>query len=206
MSPDIKCILPYKKTFIGYASTARISSLNPLKKNQRNLDLQYYKIVRDTLKPTIAVVEDIDSPSIGSYWGEIKVAIHKALGCMATITNGGVRDLTEVEKMGFGYFANCVLVSHGYVHIIDYNCPVKVGGLLIKPGDLLCADMHGVISIPLSVAPKLAQICQKIQYSEKPVLEKCSQYFTQRLKGLISINEIKEALDETKQRKPKMVK
>lgn len=103
----------------------------------------------------------------------------------------------------FGYFANCVLVSHGYVHIIDYNCQVKVGGLLVKPGDLIYADIHGVISISLSIAPKLAQICQKIQYSEKPVLEKCLPYFTQ---GLISINEIKEVLDEMKQRKPKMVK
>ena len=203
MSSDIKCILPYEKTFIGYASTARISSLNPPKKNQRNLELQYYEIVRNTFKPTIAVVEDIDSPPIGSYWGEIKVSIHKALGCIATITNGGVRDLTEVEKMGFGYFANCVLVSHGYVHIIDYNCQVKVGGLLIKPGDLICADMHGVILVPLSIVPKLAQICQKIQYSEKPVLEKCRPYFTQ---GIISINEIKEVLDEMKKRKPKIVK
>lgn len=104
--------------------------------------------------------------------------------------------------MGFGYFANCVLVSHGYVHIIDYNYPVKVGGLLIKPGDLLCADMHGVISIPLSVVPKLAQTCQKIQYSEKPVLEKCQPYFTH---STISINEIKEALDEMKKRKTKIV-
>jgi len=203
MSPDIKCILPYKKTFIGYASTAKVSSLNPPKKNQKDLEFQYYEAVRDTFKPTIAVVEDIDSPPIGSYWGEIKVSIHKALGCIATITNGGVRDLTEVEKMGFGYFANCVLVSHGYVHIVDYNCPVKVGGLLIKPGDLLCADRHGVISIPLSITPKLAQICGEIQDSEKPVLEKCQPYFTQ---GVISINEIKEALDKMKKRRPKMVK
>jgi len=201
MSPDIKPILATKKTIIGYASTAKISSLNPPKKNQKNLELQYYKTVRDAFKPTIAVIEDIDFPPIGSYWGEIKVSIHKALGCIATITNGGVRDLKEVEKMSFGYFAKNVLVSHGYVNIINYNCPVKVGGLLIKPGDLLCADIHGVVSIPLSIAPKLAQICQKIQYSEKPVLEKCQQYFTH---GLISMNEIKEVLDKMKQRKPKM--
>lgn len=177
--------------------------MNSSKKNQKNLDLQYYEIVRNTFKPTITVVEDIDSTPIGSYWGEIKVSIHKALGCIATITNGGVRDLAEVEKMGFGYYASCVLVSHGYVHIIDYNCQVKVGGLLIKPGDLICADMHGVILIPLSIASKLAQICQKIQYSEKPVLEKCRSYFTQ---GTISINEIKKVLDEMKKRKPKIVK
>ena len=111
MSSDIKCILPYEKAFIGYASTAKISSLNPPKKNQRNLELQCYKTVRDTFKPTIAVIEDIDFPPIGSYWGEIKVSIYKALGCIGAITNGGVRDLTEVEKMGFGYFASCVLVS-----------------------------------------------------------------------------------------------
>lgn len=195
MSPDIKPILPIKKTIVGYAATIKISSINSQKNKKENIRLNYYKKVKDSLKPTIVVVEDIDSPSIGSFWGEITVSIHKALGCIGTITSGGVRDLKEVDKIGFGYFAKNILVSHGYIHIIDYNCQVKVGGLLIKPGDLLCADMHGAILIPLSIASKLSPICQKLQYSEKPVLGKCKQYFD-KSSGLLSINELGEALDK----------
>ncbi len=51
------------------------------------------------------------------------------------------------EELGFHFFSSCVTVSHAYVHMVDFGAPVKVGGLLVKPGDLLMGDKHGVISI-----------------------------------------------------------
>lgn len=201
MGPEIKCFLPIKKPIIGYACTVKMSSLNPPKDDQKKLWLSYYESVRNTSNPTIVVVEDIDSPPIGSFWGEVRASIHKALGCVGTITNGGVRDINEVKNLNFAYFAYCLLVSHGYVHIIDYNCPVKVGGIEVKPGDLLHADIHGVINVPKKIVPNLADVCRKIQDSEKPVFKRCRQYFNQ---GSISKGEIQEALEEMNRRKPKL--
>ncbi len=201
MGSEIKCILPLKKPIIGYACTVKISSLNPPKDAQKKLWLSYYECVRNISNPTVVVVEDIDSTPIGSFWGEVRAAIHKALGCIGTITNGGVRDINEVNNLNFAYFAYCILVSHGYVHIIDYNCSVKVGGIKVKPGDLLHADIHGVIKVPKKIVSDLIDVCRKIQDSEKPVLERCQQYFNQ---GSISKDEIQEVLEEMNRRKPKL--
>src|SRR4029434_9249423 len=75
-------------------------------------------------EPRVVVVQDLDRQPIGSMWGEVNGSIHKALGCIGTVTDGGVRDLDEVRAMGFYYFASCILVSHAYIHLIDFGNPV----------------------------------------------------------------------------------
>ncbi len=133
--------------------------------------MEYYETLQKTARPSIAVIEDIDPVPVGSFWGEVNATVHKSLGCVGTITNGGVRDLNEVGPLGFGFFAKDLLVSHGYIHIEDYNCPVKIGGLEVKPGDLLAADRHGVVLIPNEIAGQLADACKKAADAEMPVLD-----------------------------------
>ncbi len=173
MTPEIKCILPYGKTMIGYACTAKVSAANP--PTQEHLDnwMKYYEVLQKTPRPAIAVAEDIDPEPCGSWWGEVNATVHKSLGAVGTITNGGVRDLNEVGPLGFGFFAKCLLVTHGYIHIEEYNTPVTIGGVTVNPGDLLAADIHGVVLIPAEVAPELAAACKKAADAEMPVLENC---------------------------------
>ena len=49
--------------------------------------------------------------------------MHKALGAIGLITDGGVRDLDEVEAIGFQFLATEILVSHAYVHLIEFGAP-----------------------------------------------------------------------------------
>lgn len=173
MSPLIKQIIPYERTMIGYACTAKFSAAKPATKEQQEMWMKYAAKVQSTPRPSIAVIEDIDPTPVGSFWGEVNATQHKALGCVGVITNGGVRDLKEVESLGFGYYASCVLVAHAYNHIEDYDCPVTIGGVTVNPGDLLAADRHGVVLIPNQVATELADACRKIAAAELPVLENC---------------------------------
>ena len=66
------------------------------------------------------------------------------VGCVGSVTNGGVRDPTEVEAIGFRLFVQHAIVSHAYCHIVEFGKPEKVGALTLRSGDLLHADMHGV--------------------------------------------------------------
>ena len=176
-SPLIKCILPCDKPLVGYACTAKISAMRPPTPEQQGLLVSYYAKVKETPFPTLAVIEDIDPAPIGSFWGEVQSSIHKALGCIGVITSGGVRDLDEADKLGFKYFAGCILVSHAYVHVEDCDCPVNIGGLTVRPGDLLHADKHGVVLIPGEIASELADACRKVQWSEEPVIQGCRERF-----------------------------
>ena len=98
--------------------------------------------------PLVAVLEDLDEPPGGAMWGEWNSHVHQALGCVGTITQGAVRDLDALERIGFHTFSTSVSVAHGYGAFIDHGTPVTVAGLTINPGDLLVADLHGVLRIP----------------------------------------------------------
>ena len=173
MNQSIKCILPNGKTMIGYANTARVSAISPSSTDQTKIWMEYYSKLQTTPRPSIAVIQDSDFVPTGSFWGEVNATVHKSLGCVGTVTNGGVRDLNEVEQLSFGYFASCLLVTHAYIHIEEFDCPVHVGGLTVNPGDLIAADRHGVILIPEEIAHQLAYACKKAGDAELPVLEGC---------------------------------
>ena len=88
-------------------------------------------------------MHDLDYPNpVGSFWGEVQSNIHNRLGCVGTVTDGGVRDLDEMRAAGFFAFASEVLVSHAYVHLVDVSVPVTVGGLTVHPGDIVMGDQH----------------------------------------------------------------
>ena len=99
--------------------------------------------------------------------------IHKALKCAGTVTDGSVRDLDEVREAGFHFFSSCVSVSHAFVHLVEMGVPVKVGGLVVKPGDLIMGDKHGVISIPLDIARDVPRAAQFVEDWERRVISFC---------------------------------
>ena len=172
MDSSIQQIIPYEKTFIGYVCTGVISASNPPVGDNRPLARKYFEQFHQYEAPTISVIQDVDSKPVGSFWGEVNATVHKALGCVATVTNGGVRDLREVKALGFGYFAKETLVSHGYVHFEDCCTPVFIGNLLLTPGDLIAADEHGVVLIPSGVAKELLEACRLTALAEMPILER----------------------------------
>jgi regulator of RNase E activity RraA len=177
MLPDIKCIFPELGPMIGYASTAIISADSP--DGRRIQHPEWWEVMGKIPEPRVAVIHDLDRPVTGSFWGEVNANIHKALRCVGTVTDGSVRDLDEVRELGFHFFANCVSVSHAYVHLVEVGIPVKVGGLVVRPGDLIMGDKHGVISIPLEIARDVPKAAQLIEDWERRVINFCkSKEFT----------------------------
>jgi regulator of RNase E activity RraA len=92
---------------------------------------------------------------------------------VGVVTNGHVRDLDEVRSLGFHMFAGGVCVSHAYVDLVDFGTPVKVGGLQVRPGDLLHGDQHGVLSIPEEIADEIPAAVGKVMEREQRILQYC---------------------------------
>jgi len=181
MFPEIKCIFPELGAMIGYAVTAVISADSP--EGRRIQPPDWWEMILKIPEPRVIVIHDIDHPVVGSFWGEVNANIHKALGCVGTVTDGSVRDLDEVREMGFHFFSSCVTVSHAYVHLVEMGIPIKVGGLVVKPGDLILGDKHGVISIPLEIARDVPKAAQLVEDWERPVINYC-KYKDFNIEGL----------------------
>src|SRR5437762_5695973 len=103
-----------------------------------------------------------------------------------TLFRSSVRDLDEVRALGFQFAAAHVSVSHAYVHMVDFGLPVKVGGLWVKPGDLVHADQHGVVSIPKEIAGQVAEAVAKVEADERKIIGVCQSrdFSADKLKDL----------------------
>ena len=171
MSHEIKCMFPEMQPMVGYAFTARMRAEFEAKKAPPVS--AYRRAVLAAPGPKILVLQDEDQTPIGSFWGEVNANIHRALGCVGTITDGGVRDLNEVRALTFHFFARTVLVSHAYVHLQGWGEPVQVGGMTVRPGDLLHADQHGVVLIPHEIAHDVARATAEVERKERIVIAAC---------------------------------
>jgi regulator of RNase E activity RraA len=70
--------------------------------------------------------------------------------------------------------------------MVDFGLPVKVGGLVIRPGDLLHGDQHGVIVIPPEIAGRIPEAAARIEARERTMIAVCQ-------KPGVSLEEIKAA-------------
>ena len=174
INDDIHPFFPELGTMIGYAATARASAASPPTGKQASLRYELMELLLTLPEPRILVIEDIDSPGgLGAFWGEVQTNIHRRLGCIGTVTNGGVRDLDEVRAMGFQFFAKRAIPSHAYVHLVDVGQPVTIGGLTVNTGDIIHGDQHGVTRIPLEIAADIPHAAEQIEAREKTIINYC---------------------------------
>lgn len=159
---------------VGFARTARIRALAPpteapdVIKARR---MAYYKYMAEGDRPAVCVVQDLDVPNaIGAYWGEVNTNIHKAFGLAGTLTDGVMRDLGDLAE-GYPVVAGSVGPSHGFVHVVDFDQPVRVHGLDIRPGDLVHADRHGAVIVPEDVIPLLSDAIGTLMRAEGIVFD-----------------------------------
>jgi len=171
-----KCIFPAMPPVVGYAITGRIrTTAPPIAGLCYYQNVEWWEYVASVPGPKIVVLADMDrAPGVGAFFGEIHAQISKALGCVAYVTNGAVRDLAALEAARFQCFAGSVSVSHAYAHIVEMAEPVEIGSLKILPGDILHADRHGVQTIPQEIASQLPRVVSEIASRERELIRLCA--------------------------------
>lgn len=178
---SVRCLFPKLPPLVGYAATVRIRCAGPPAEGRVAVErTEWWNQLLAVPGPRVVVIQDVsERPGFGSFIGEVHARVLQALGCVGVVTNGSVHDLPGVEAAGFRLFAGGVAVSHAYVHIVDFGGPVEVGGLKVKPGDLLHADQHGVLSVPPEIAAAIPAAAARLLERERKVIALCqSKDFT----------------------------
>ncbi len=146
---ETRDFMPQMGPMVGYAVTV---VFEPSKKAHRDTNpnawTEYREYVAMAPGPKIVVVQDLDKPRmIGAFWGEVNSNIHRALGCVGTITDGAIRDVDEMTNAGFKALARRMCVGHAFSHPVRWGCEVEVFGRKVSPGDLIHADKHGFLVV-----------------------------------------------------------
>lgn len=189
---SVHCMFPQFPSQVGYAVTARIrTSATPIAGRCYYDRPEWWAYLLTIPEPRFIVVEDVDHmPGLGALFGEIHATISAALGVCAYATNGAVRDLPGIQSTGLQVFAGNIAVSHAYAHVIEFGEPVEIGGLQVKPGDLLHGDQHGVLSVPISIAGDIPQVAHEMLRMEKELIDFCRsagfslQKLTERMRSI----------------------
>jgi regulator of RNase E activity RraA len=175
MDASIKCRFDDLPPITGYAVTARIRTSLPPMVQHRYIDrTDWWMSIVDVPAPRIVVIEDVDTPpGVGALLGQVHASILRALGCVGLATNGAVRDLPELHRLGFQCFSRQVAVSHAYAHIFEFGKPVRVGGLQIEPRTLLHGDRHGLVEVPLDIAGRIPAVAADMAARDRRIIAFC---------------------------------
>jgi len=172
---SIRCMFKDAPPMVGYAATARLRSGEPPMVGGTFRDrADFWNSILEIPAPRVLVLEDMDKPpGRGAFVGDMHAAILKALGCIGYLTNGAVRELPALRTMGIQLFAGSVAVSHAYAHIFDVGAKVKVGGMEVRPGELLHGDRHGVLTVPAQIGARIPGAAAELQRAERKVIDFC---------------------------------
>ena len=187
----IHCQFKELPPVVGYAATARIRSANPPMGSSGYFyydRADWWNQILTIPAPRIVVIEDLDDPAgLGAFVGAVHANILRALGCVALVTSGSVRDVPDIRSTGFQVFAANVAVSHAYAHVFDFGSAVRVGGLNISPGELVQGDLHGVQTIPLEIADRVPAKARDILKRRKRLIDLCraGDFSLEKLQELI---------------------
>jgi 4-hydroxy-4-methyl-2-oxoglutarate aldolase len=189
---SIRCMFEDAPPMVGYAVTARLRSGEPPMVGRKFHDrADFWNAILQIPAPRVLVLQDEDEPAgRGAFVGDMHAAILKALNCIGYLTNGAVRELPAVRAMGMWLFAGSVAVSHAYAHIFDIGCVAKVGGMEVRPGDLLHGDRHGVLTIPNEIAARVPRIAAELRQAEQKVIEFCGS-------SSFSVTELSEVMKKS---------
>lgn len=172
MDGRIRACFPEMPPMVGYAATATFHA-----SFEREAGLAYATLDDQVARfaelpgPPIVIFQDLDDPPVAATFGEVMCSSYQSFGAVGLITSGAARDLDQVRRLGFPAFSGGVICSHGYSTITSVGKTVRVGGIAVRPGELLHADANGVTTIPHEIASEVAGAAAEFVACEQIVLD-----------------------------------
>lgn len=86
-------------------------------------------------------------------WGGLLSTAAKVRGAAGAVMDGLVRDIRDIRSMAFPVYHGGIgpLDSKGRGEVVRIDVPVRVGGVLVHPGDILFGDADGCVVIPQAI-------------------------------------------------------
>lgn len=152
---------------IGRAKTTLWARVNGKETNPYELELRAVDECRDG---DIFVAAAGGDP-ISGVWGELLSTAASARGSAGAIIDGGVRDVAKIRAMDYPVFARstCVRDSKNRQTVVEIDAAVEVGSVSIRTGDLIVADVDGVVVVPRDIEEKVVRAAWTKAHEESRV-------------------------------------
>ena len=126
----------------------------------------------DDVPPGAVVVLDNGGRTDCTVWGDILTAMAADRGVGGTVIDGVCRDVQRALGTGYPIYSRGRFMRTGKdrVEVSDVNRPVTVGGVQVRPGDLLLGDADGVLAVPAELVDQVLGVCTVVSEREEAIL------------------------------------
>jgi regulator of RNase E activity RraA len=152
------------KRICGPAATVLEAATDEFVPPQHALDL-----IDEAPRGSVIVISIAGGEPNVAVWGGLMTAGAVANEHAGAILDGGVRDLAEIRRdYDFPVFARDVSpgTTLGRYKTVAAQVPVEVGGVVVHPGDIVVADVDGVVVVPRGKAAEVLAMAQEIDARE----------------------------------------
>ncbi|MGF9713635.1 RraA family protein [Paenibacillus sp. JMULE4] len=133
-------------------------------------NLMVHKAI-DMAGPGDVIVVDAGGDLTNAIMGEIMVNIAKKNGIEGFIIDGAIRDMEPIRDMNYPLYAKGVTHRGPYKDGPgEINVPIQLGGVIVRPGDVILADMDGVVVVPYEHAEALIGKVRQTMAAERKIM------------------------------------
>ena len=131
----------------------------------------------DSCRPDDVFIAAAAGSMRSGLWGELLSTAARRGGCVGALVDGAVRDVEKMRRMQFPIWARgtCIYDSRDRNRVIDVDVPVEIDGVRIAPGDLVVADVDGVVAFPASSAPSVLAAAESRFEDEERLMQRLEQ-------------------------------
>jgi 4-hydroxy-4-methyl-2-oxoglutarate aldolase len=120
---------------------------------------------------SVLVIDGASNPHVNSYGG-IAGATTKHYGLVGCVSDSVMRDVDEYKGYGLPVYARGIVQQsvRGRSSCAGYGIDVQLGGVKVRPGDLIMADDNGVLVIPIERVKEVLEFAQQVKATEERVI------------------------------------
>lgn len=149
---------------VGRAVTIKITAAGMMK-SKRHLGIDAIAVS----SPGDVIAIDNRGDTYNNCWGEILSCAAQQKGVSGVLVDGAARDVDFCQEIGFPVFARGVvpITARGRIMQEDFNCPIRLGDVQVRPGDILVGDVNGVVVIPEEKVDEVLSAAEMILEKEE---------------------------------------
>jgi 4-hydroxy-4-methyl-2-oxoglutarate aldolase len=133
-------------------------------------------VAAEQVQPGDVVAAACTVDNTDGFFGDLLATSYRARGAKGLIIDGGVRDVTDLTEMQFPVFSRAIS-ARGTVKATlgSVNIPVVCAGATVNPGDVVVADMDGIVVVPARIAHQAADAAEAREANEADKRQKLAE-------------------------------